>query len=70
MSRGFDWDTTAGIHWSKAEKDWMCGGPNGATRALLASDLIGTQTFKGLVKELDARGYDIETLRFSVKKKK
>lgn len=70
MSRGFDWETTAGAHWSKREKDWMVGGPTNATRALLAFDLIGSDTFKNLVKELDERGFDTETLRFSVKKKK
>lgn len=70
MSRGFDWETTAGVHWSKREKDWMCGGPTSATRALLAFDFVCSDTFKKLVKELDERGYDIETLRFSVKKKK
>ena len=70
MSKGFDWETTAGVHWSKAENDWMCGGPTSATRALLAFDLVGSDTFKELIKELDKRGYDTTTLRFSVKKKK
>lgn len=69
MSKGFNWETTAGVHWSKREKDWMCGGPTRATGALLAYDLVGSNTFKELVKELEQRGYDTTTLRFSVKKK-
>lgn len=70
MAKGFDAQITAGVHWSKAERDWMCTAPTGATRALLAFDLVGSDTFKNLLKELEDRGYDLSTLRFSVKKKK
>ena len=70
MSKGFDWETTAGVHWSKRENDWMCGAPTRATGALLAFDLVGSDTFKELTAELDRRGYDLTTLRFSIKKKK
>ena len=69
MGRGFNWENTAGVHWSKQQNDWMCGAPTSATRALLAFDLIGSDTFKNLIKELEDRGYDTTTLRFSVKKK-
>lgn len=68
LSKGFDWKTTAGIHWSKRENDFMCGAPTSATRALLAYDLIGSPTFKDLLVELEQRGYDLTTLRFSIKK--
>ena len=68
MSRGFDWESTAGVHWSKSEKDFMCGAPTTATRSLLAHDFVGSDTFKNLLIELDQRGYDLTTLRFSVKK--
>lgn len=70
MSRGFDWKTTAGVHWSKQEKDFLCGGPTNATRALLAYDLVGSKTFEDLLIELEQRGYDLTTLRFSIKKSK
>lgn len=69
MTRGFDAKTTAGIHWSKSENDWMCTGPTRATQTLLAHRLVNTDTFQNILKELDDRGYDLSTLRFSVKKK-
>lgn len=70
MARGFDAKTTAGVHWSKSENDWMCTGPTRATQALLAHNLVNTDTFQNILKELKDRGYDLTTLRFSVKKKK
>jgi hypothetical protein len=70
MARAFDAKTTAGVHWSKSENDWMCTGPTRATQTLLAHRLVGTDTFQQILKELEGRGYDLSTLRFSVKKKK
>lgn len=70
MARAFDAKTTAGVHWSKSENDWMCTGATRATQALLAHYLVNTDTFQNILKELDDRGYDLSTLRFSVKKKK
>lgn len=70
MARAFDAKTTAGVHWSKSENDWMCTAPTRATQTLLAHRLVNTDTFQEILKELEGRGYDLSTLRFSVKKKK
>ncbi|MBG9730819.1 hypothetical protein ABD87_15115 [Lysinibacillus sphaericus] len=46
----------------------MCGAPTKATSSLLAFEFVGSDTFKNLLIEMDQRGYDLTTLRFSVKK--
>lgn len=69
MGRGFDETTTLGVRWSKQEKDWMTTYPRKEDGFMLHGDLLRTDTFRGLLKELKERGYDTETLRFSVKKK-
>lgn len=69
MGRGFDETTTLGVRWSKQEKDWVTTYPRKEDGFMLHDDLLRTDTFRGLLKELKERGYDTETLRFSVKKK-
>lgn len=69
MGRGFDETTTLGVRWSKQESDWMVTYPRKVDGFMLHDDLLRSDTFKELVKELKERGYDTETLRFSVKKK-
>lgn len=70
MGRGFDETTTLGVHWSKREQDWITTYPNRPDGHLIHNDLLRTDVFNELVKELKERGYDTDTLRFSVKKKK
>lgn len=70
MGKGFDETTTLGVHWSKREKDWTITYPNRPDAHLIHNDLLRTEVFNELVKELEGRGYDTETLRFSIKKKK
>lgn len=69
LAGGFDENTTLGVNWSKGENDWMITYPRRADLFLL-HDILGSDKFKEFVKELDKRGYDTKTLRFSVKNKK
>ena len=52
------------VYWSKREHDFMIDSPTGTSGHLMADVL------HSLGPDLDARGYDITTLRFSVKQKK
>jgi len=67
-------DTTLYAYWSKKEKDAMyCWPDNSADGHLLHwyfDPSRGSPNEKpSLYKELEARGYDLSTLRFSIKKK-
>lgn len=68
MPRGFDYTTTLGFCWSKMERCWNYYYPRKVDGYVL-HDFIKTDEFQSLLKELDERGYDTETLRFSIKKK-
>lgn len=70
MPRGFNQETNLGFYWSETERDWMIYYPCTFDGLLIHSDLLRTDVFKELVRELDERGYDIKTLRFSVKKRR
>jgi len=69
MPRGFNEETTLGVCWSRKENDWMITYPRSCDGHFIHSDLLRSETFKNLVEELQTRGYDIETIRFSVKRK-
>lgn len=69
MTRGFNPKTTLGVCWSKRENDWMIYYPCREDGWLIYDDLLKSDIFQNLVKELEKRGYDIQTLRFSIKKK-
>jgi len=69
LVRGFDISTTLGVTWSKRENDWMIHYPRKCDGWLI-HDVIRKDEFQDLVKELDKRGYDTETLRISIKKKR
>lgn len=63
------------VRWSKRERALLYHGSK-PTGGMLATHFETTTAFEGvgepprsLVKELEARGYDITTLRFSVRKK-
>ena len=60
-------------YWSKKEEallySWSSYGPGKQTSGVLAEHLENAKTLLGttLVEELDKRGYDITSLRFSIK---
>lgn len=58
------------IYWSKREKALLYNGPK-QTGGLLASLFEQHRNSDGrtLAQELDARGYDLTTLRFSIRRK-
>lgn len=64
--------------WNEEEKDfgwaWGAGGANKADGNLIGYYLFMHQSYinydKTLVKELEDRGYDMTTLKFSIQKKK
>lgn len=59
---------TLRIYWSKREKDWMIDGPNGPDKHLTHAWMSGRLTFDQFIEELQTRGYDVSTLRLSVKR--
>lgn len=69
LAGGFDESTTLGVNWSKRENNWMITYPSKADGWLMHGVLISDE-FEELLKELNERGYDTNTLRISVKKKK
>lgn len=68
MSKGFDENTTLGVKWSKRESDGVITYPRKEDGFMLHDDLLRSETFKKLIGELKERGYDTDTLRFSVQK--
>lgn len=56
------------IKWSKREKDWMIYYPNSPDGWLTNDFVGGRDTFQDWVKELKQRGYDLSTLKISVRK--
>ena len=65
------YDNSLIVKWSKRERDLMIGGPRGCDRHLThyALNCVPGPTKPGdlsFVDELEKRGYDITTLRFSV----
>lgn len=77
MSNRPNYNTHLVVKWSKKENDLLIGGPNGPDRHLthgffnrtpiLTWD--GKVAYENFVKELENRGYDITTLKFSIKRK-
>lgn len=75
------WDRSNGLrsHWSKKERDFVVEFPNKPDGHLLnyylytlkppPSPLRPGETTMTLAEELEARGYDLTTLKFSIKKK-
>lgn len=65
---------TLSMSWSKREKDLLINYPSKPDGHLLhvrlnAPRFYGHEELPSFVQELEARGYDITTLRFSVKRK-
>jgi hypothetical protein len=58
------------VRWSKREKALLYDG-NSSTGGMLATyfERLEYPDKKTLAQELDARGYDLSTLRFSIRKK-
>lgn len=67
MVRGFDQETTLGVCWSKKENDWMIYYPE-KPDGWMMNDFIKSDVFQNFIGELNKRGYDTDSLRFSVKK--
>lgn len=55
------------LYWSKKENDLMVNWDTGASSAT-ARYLMGVLS-KGVLKELESRGFDISTIRFQIRKK-
>ncbi len=79
MLRGKSWnDGWLTAYWGREEgsrsgsKDLIFGSPNRPDGHLLYWALTGLEVCdkSSLVKELEARGYDITTLQFSIRRKK
>lgn len=76
MSRP-NYNTHLMVRWSKKEQDLLIGGPNGPDRHLGHAFLNmtpilnweGKVLYENFIKELENRGYDITTLKFSIKRK-
>lgn len=82
MSAHPPYETHLCVWWSRKEKDLVIGGPNGQDRglthtALNAPRMVADTTTDGwgghmfepsFVDELKRRGYDITTLKFSVRR--
>ncbi|MBL4952196.1 hypothetical protein JK635_08235 [Neobacillus sp. YIM B02564] len=68
MAKGFDETTTLAVRWRKAEKDRVITYPK-ISSGWLMHDFLCEPAFQALIKELAERGYDLSTLRFSVKLK-
>lgn len=74
------WDRSKGLRarWSKKERDFVVEFPNGPDGHMLnhylftlkpePSQLRPLEKTKTLPEELEARGYDLSTLKFSIKK--
>lgn len=66
---------TLWMSWSKKEKDMMYRYPTSSRDGHLlhsffsVDQVINGERHKSLVKELESRGYDLTTLRFSIRKK-
>jgi hypothetical protein len=58
------------VKWSRREKAHVYGGVSKQSGGMLAHffEGIAWPDDKNLVRELEARGYDITTLRFSIRK--
>lgn len=65
----YDYTSGLRVRWSKRENDWMIYQPNGPDGHLMGDFLGGHLSFDEFVKELDGRGYDTTTLRFTVKRR-
>lgn len=64
-------ETTLYAYWSKKEKDMMFCYPTSKSDGHLLHNWFGHGIFgtKTIYSELESRGYDLTTLRFSIKKK-
>lgn len=77
MSNRPNYNTHLMVKWSKKEQDLLIGGPNGPDRHLTHQFFSvvpylsheGKVVYENFVKELENRGYDITTLKFSIKRK-
>jgi hypothetical protein len=80
--KGRDPDNELWVNWSKREHDIQAHYPRSCDGNLLLNffcterlhysikQIGAVETGKSLIKELEERGYDITTLKFSIKKKK
>ena len=63
------------VKWSKKENDHLISFPKSSDGSLIHDYLFydqywfGGKSKKALIKELEERGYDLTTLKFSIKKK-
>lgn len=55
------------VYWSKREKDFMVNWDDGCT--IPSARYVVSHFTKEFIEELQSRGYDTTTLRFSIKKK-
>ena len=58
------------VKWSKREHDWIIHYPNKPDGWLTHGFVRGDDTFPEWIKELEQRGYDLTTLKLSVKLKR
>lgn len=68
IARGFDYTTTLGVCWSKRENDFNIYYPR-KVDGWVMHDILRSDAFKEFKEEVKNRGYDLETIRFSVKLK-
>ncbi|WP_062408453.1 hypothetical protein [Paenibacillus naphthalenovorans] len=57
------------IRWSKREKDWIIDYLNKPDGWLTHGFVRGDDTFSEWIKEFKIRGYDLTTLKISIKRK-
>lgn len=57
------------VRWSKHENDWYIHYPRKSDGWLTYDLLKGHDTFQKWIKQLEERGYDLTTLRISVRLK-
>lgn len=55
--------------WSAKEKDWLFSFPRKPDGHLLSGFFSGYANMPELLKELEARGYDLTTLKFEIRLK-
>jgi hypothetical protein len=77
--RGYDPRYYLTAHWSKSERDIVYSHPDHGWNSRLVHMFFSCQFrefgdpnkyMKSFLDELEARGFDIETLKFSIRKKK
>ena len=57
------------LYWSKKENDLMCNWEEGTSKSDAKILLRALNPDDGLLAELNRRGYDLETIRFQIRKK-